>query len=388
MITKVRLNQVCEIQAGGTPSRARLEFWDNGNIPWVKISDLKSKFVSETEEFITEKGLNNSSTKLFKKGTLLYTIFATLGETAILDIDATTNQAIAGISITSDKLILDYLYHYFLSIKEDIKIIGRGVAQNNINLSILRNLEILLPSIERQNEVAYNLNYITKLIVSRKTQLEKLDLLVKSRFIEMFGEPGKDEKDWGLTTLEECCEINPKRPRDISDELMVSFVPMTAVSVCGKIDCSDIRLYKEVKKGFTYFAENDVLFAKITPCMENGKGGIARGLKGGIASGSTEFHVLRPIPGKTNPYWLYTLTMLNSFRIGARKVMAGTGGQLRVPINYLEEYSITLPPIDLQNQFTVFVQQIDKSKFEVKQSLEKLETLKKSLMQEYFGSES
>ena len=179
----------------------------------------------------------------------------------------------------------------------------------------------------------------------------------------MFGELGKDDKGWGITTLGECCELNPKRPRDIDDELLVSFVPMPAVSEDGKIDCSDIKPYKEVRKGFTYFAENDVLFAKITPCMENGKGAVAKGLEGGIGFGSTEFHVLRPIAGKSNPYWLYILTMFESFRVGARKVMTGTGGQLRVPIGYLNDYSITLPPIDLQDRFEEFVHQSDKSKF-------------------------
>lgn len=179
----------------------------------------------------------------------------------------------------------------------------------------------------------------------------------------MFGELGKDEKGWGLTSLGECCVLNPKRPRDISDELMVSFVPMPAVSEDGKMDCSDIKPYKDVRKGFTYFAEDDVLFAKITPCMENGKGAVARGLSGGIGSGSTEFHVLRPIEGKSNPYWLYIITMFNSFRIGARKVMTGTGGQLRVPIGYLKDFPVSLPPIELQNQFEQFVHQSDKSKF-------------------------
>ena len=184
----------------------------------------------------------------------------------------------------------------------------------------------------------------------------------KSQFIEMFGELGKDDKGWGLTTLGECCELNPKRPRDIDDELMVSFVPMPAVSEDGKIDCSEIKPYKEVRKGFTYFAENDVLFAKITPCMENGKGAVAKGLEGGIGSGSTEFHVLRPIVGKSNPYWLYILTMFEAFRVGARKVMTGTGGQLRVPIAYLKDYPISLPPIELQDRFEEIVHQSDKSK--------------------------
>ena len=91
----------------------------------------------------------------------------------------------------------------------------------------------------------------------------------------MFGHLGEDEKGWGITTLGKCCELNPKRPKGINDDLAVSFVPMPAVSEQGEIDCTDIKPYSEVKKGFTYFAEHDVLFAKITPCMENGKGAVA-----------------------------------------------------------------------------------------------------------------
>lgn len=195
-----------------------------------------------------------------------------------------------------------------------------------------------------------------------KTAAESFWVSFKSQFIEMFGEIGKDEKGWGLTTLGKCCELNPKRPKDIDDTVMVSFVPMPAVSDNGKIDCSKIKPYRDVRKGFTYFAENDVIFAKITPCMENGKGAIAQGLAGGIGSGSTEFHILRPIIGKSNPYWLYVITKFKGFRDGAKKVMTGTGGQLRVPIGFLRDYPVSLPPIELQNQFERFVQQVDKSK--------------------------
>ena len=97
--------------------------------------------------------------------------------------------------------------------------------------------------------------------------------------------------------------------------------------------------------------------------MENGKGGIASELKNGSGFGSTEFHVLRPIPQKSNPYWIYIITMFDKFRNDAEKVMTGTGGQRRVPISYLSDYPISLPPIELQEQFAAFVQQSDKSKF-------------------------
>ena len=237
-----------------------------------------------------------------------------------------------------------------------------GTMSKRLSPKVLKQYEFDLPddNLEQLADILWAMVDVKK---SYQRLLKQTDELVKSQFIEMFGELGSDYKGWGLTTLGQCCELNPKRPRDIDDELMVSFVPMPAVSEDGKMDCSNIRPYKEVRKGFTYFAEDDVLFAKITPCMENGKGAVARGLEGGIGSGSTEFHVLRPIAGKSNPYWLYIITMFDSFRIGARKVMTGTGGQLRVPIGYLNDYPISLPPIELQNRFEEFIHQSDKSKY-------------------------
>ena len=251
-----------------------------------------------------------------------------------------------------------------------------------INWSTLAEYEFELPSIQKQQELADVLWAMTETRLSYKRLIDATDELIKSKFIEMFGEPGSDVKGWGLTALGDCCELNPKRPRNIDDKLMVSFVPMAAISENGKMNCSDIRLYADVKKGFTYFAENDVLFAKITPCMENGKGAVAKGLEGGIGSGSTEFHVLRPIPGKSNPYWLYILTMFDSFRVGARKVMTGTGGQLRVPIGYLNDYPISLPPIELQERFERIVHQSDKSKFELQDAIDNLDALSKKIIAE------
>lgn len=271
---------------------------------------------------------------------------------------------------------------YFLDAAIKISV---GSLSPTINWRDLRELKFSLPDLDTQKKLAKVLWSINATMQNYKVLLAKTDELVKSQFIELFGELGSDDKGWGLTTLGQCCELNPKRPRDINDETMVSFVPMPAVSEDGKIDCSDIRPYKEVRKGFTYFAENDVLFAKITPCMENGKGAVARGLENGIGSGSTEFHVLRPIAGKSNPYWLYIITMFDTFRVEARKVMTGTGGQLRVPIGYLNDYPISLPPIELQNSFEEFVHQSDKSKFELNRALDELTATYKQIIKDNLG---
>ena len=177
----VRLGDICTIQSGGTPSRSNLDYWKNGTISWVKISDIKDKYLNFTEEHITSEGLKNSSAKIFSKGTILYTIFATLGEVSILNIEAATNQAIAGIKLANDNVYNDYLYYYLVSKKEEINNIGRGVAQNNINLSILKNLEIKIPDLQEQRKIIDSLNRINEIISKRKQQLKKLDELVKSR---------------------------------------------------------------------------------------------------------------------------------------------------------------------------------------------------------------
>ncbi|HEB9343017.1 TPA: restriction endonuclease subunit S [Campylobacter coli] len=190
-----KLGNIAEISSGGTPSRNKKEYWDNGTIPWVKIKDIKEKFISTTEEFITEDGLKNSSAKLFKKGTLLYSIFATLGEVAILDIDATTNQAIAGINIKENNINSLYLMYFLRSIKDEISNKGRGVAQNNLNLSILKQIEIPLPPLKEQERIVGILDEsfakIDESIKILEQDLLNLDELMQSALQKAFN-PLKD----------------------------------------------------------------------------------------------------------------------------------------------------------------------------------------------------
>ena len=148
----VKLEDLTNITAGGTPARNNHRYWDNGQIPWVKISDLSGKYVETTEERITQLGLDNSSAKIFKKGTILYTIFATIGEVAILNIDAATNQAIAGITC-KEPYNLDYMYYVLLVLKDLLVSKAKGVAQVNINQSILKETPIPLASIEEQKRI-------------------------------------------------------------------------------------------------------------------------------------------------------------------------------------------------------------------------------------------
>ena len=261
------------------------------------------------------------------------------------------------------------------------------VTVKHLSAKELNKLVLDIPMYSEQVRIAETVSKIELIISARQQQLQKLDDLIKARFVEMFGIPGTDKFGWGLSPLGKCCELNPKKAKDIRlvSGLELSFVPMPAVSENGEMDTSDTRIYDEVKTGFTYFAENDVLFAKITPCMENGKGAVAVGLTNGIGFGSTEFHVMRPILGVSNPYWLYVLSVFKVFRKDAEANMTGSAGQRRVPASFLDNYRVALPPYELQEQFADFVKQLDKSKVAVQKALDEAQILFDSLMQKYFG---
>lgn len=288
-----------------------------------------------------------------------------------------------GVKVLRSKLKnADYRYLYYAL--KSAKIPNTGY---NRHYKWLKELQIEYPTADRQAEIAEILDKTFSVLLNRQQQLKKLDELVKARFVEMFGIPGTDDYGWGLTSLGNACNINPKKSQDsrLGCGVEVSFVPMTAVTERGEIDTTEVKEYDEVKTGFTYFADNDVLFAKITPCMENGKGAVAKGLHNGIGFGSTEFHVLRPISGVTNPYWLYMLTVFPKFRLDAANNMTGSAGQRRVPASYLEAYHVSVPPLELQEQFAAFVAQVDKSKAAIQKSLDEAQLLFDSLMQQYFG---
>ena len=199
-----------------------------------------------------------------------------------------------------------------------------------------------------------------------------------SQFIEMFGNPFENNSE--MVPLSLLCSINPSKPKGLDDSLSVSFIPMDRISEGGEYTEFETKPLKDVKKGFTFCAEDDVLFAKITPCMENGKGAILKGLSNGIGFGSTEFHVLRPIPGITNSEWLYFLTKLSGFRLDAAKNMTGTGGQKRVPSSYLLNFKVMRPQLVAQKEFAEIVRQADKSKFELRKSIDAIDKVIRSLI--------
>ncbi|HEB7538785.1 TPA: restriction endonuclease subunit S [Campylobacter coli] len=390
-----KLGNIAEISSGGTPSRNKKEYWDNGTIPWVKIKDIKEKFISTTEEFITEDGLKNSSAKLFKKGTLLYSIFATLGEVAILDIDATTNQAIAGINIKENNINSLYLMYFLRSIKDEICNKGRGVAQNNLNLSILKQIEIPLPPLKEQERIVGILDEsfakIDESIKILEQDLLNLDELMQSALQKAFN-PLKDNakenyklpQGWEWKSLGEIGEIitgttpsknNPNfygneyplfKPSDLNGDMIIKY----ASDNLSKLGFDNAR----------NLPKDTILVVCIGASI--GKVGVS-GVNG---SCNQQINAIIPNSAFTSKY-LFFVCLSNYFQTILKK----NASQTTLPIINKTEFSklqIPLPPLKEQEQIASHLDELSSHVKNLKQNyqaqIKDLQELKNSLLDKAF----
>ena len=367
---KKRLKEVCEFYSGtGFPIKYQGDSY--GDLPFYKVSDIANNeimgncFLDVCNNYISYDTVREI------KGTVIprnVVVFAKIGEAlklnrrCITSSDCLIDNNVMGIGCNEKYLDIKYFYFFMKNLK--IEKLAESTTVPSVRKTKLEELFIEVPNMELQLEIARTLEVIQDIILYRQKQLMQMDKLIKARFVELFGYPLNSTKGWLEQRLGECCVINPKKNTDnrLREDLLVSFIPMASVSEKGDILKLEDKFYRDVKNGFTYFCDRDVLFAKITPCMENGKGAVAVGLKNGIGFGSTEFHVLRPIIDKSNSYWLYTLTSFEIFRKKAEKNMTGSAGQKRVPASFLENIQVSVPPINIQNEFEKFVIEIEKSK--------------------------
>ena len=257
--------------------------------------------------------------------------------------------------------------------------ISVGGLSPTINWKDLARQEFTLPSLSEQKVLADKLWAAYRVKESYKKLLAATDDMLKAKFIEMFGNP-LDATDSEKVKLGEICTINPRKDKKIELDINVSFFPMDKIFEDGRYTELPIRPYLEVSKGFTYAEEGDVIFAKITPCMENGKGMILKNLANKVGFGSTEFHVLRPLENTSTAEFLYVLLSLPQFRIEAAKNMTGTGGQRRVPTSFLSDFHILPPSMPLQEEFANIYTQAEATKESLRKSIENIDQVIKSLI--------
>jgi len=390
----VRLGEIAAVKSGGTPKRGNLSYW-GGDIPWVKISDITSFHVSSTEETITEEGLTSSSAKLFPVGTILFTIFATIGKVAILDIEAATNQAIAGIFNISESFDTQYLAHYLQFAGPQMANRGRGMAQDNINLTMLRSLEVPLPPLEIQRRIVAWLDEAFShlhAIKERHAEAEReAAALMPAKLAEVFGRAEKE--GWPWVKLGEVASINPRTaiPAGWDEKTLVPFVEMAALNAqAARVLRFELKPLEQVSRGKTRFRSGDILFAKITPSVENGKVGLSDDVPGPLAFGSTEFHVIHP-RANLDKQFLLSFLRLPSTRQAAVESMVGATGRRRVPVDFLRNLKLPLPSLETQRRIVEEVRAFEEEARRIqkaqKESRAVLEQIEKSLLAEAFRPE-
>ena len=197
---------------------------------------------------------------------------------------------------------------------------------------------------------------------------------------------------WRWVRLGEVCELNPRRPDlNRSDDAPTTFVPMSAVDENGRgIIRPEIKPFAEVRRGYTYFEEGDVLFAKITPCMQNGKHAIAHNLIDGFGFGSTEFHVVRPKDGIISE-WIHLFLIQPWVLQNAIAYFTGAVGQQRVPESYLAELEIPLPPLPDQRRLAALLTEqmatVERARKALEEQLDAINKLPPALLRRAFRGE-
>ena len=386
----VKLGDVFKITSGGTPEKNKIEYYINGTIPWIKTGDLKGRYVSKEVECITEIGLENSSAKLFPEGTVLLAMYgATIGACSILGYEGSTNQACAAF-LPNKKVLPEYLYYYLSSKKENFIKDGVGGAQPNISAGYLKNVDFNLLSMNEQEEIVSCLDKVENVIGKRKQQLQKLDELVKARFVEMFGDVTVNSKELLCKSMVDICEIidgdrgkNYPKQEDFFSQEYCLFLNTKNVTVNG-FDFGECRFVtrekdESLRKG--KLRRGDIVLT-------------TRGTIGNLAfyDEKVPYDNVRINSGmvilRMNRTMIVEIFFIEQFKMLLQEIkreIASGSAQPQLPISTMKNIKLVVPELKLQEDFSAFVQQINKSKLHVQKSLEKLEILKKALMQKYFG---
>ena len=319
------LSEVGTWQSGGTPSRSNKSYY-GGNIPWLKTGDLNDGLISNIPESITEEAVANSSAKINPTGSVLIAMYgATIGKLGILTFPATTNQACCA-CIEYEVVAQMYLFYFLLSQRTAFIEKGGGGAQPNISKEIIVNTYIPLPPLSEQHRIVAEIKKWFTLIdqieqgktdlqtTIKQTKSKILDLAIHGKLapqdpndepaIELLKRINPDftpcdnghypqlPDGWCYSTIKEVFIINPRNKVD--DDVEVGFVPMANITDgYNNTFKYEKKRWGKIKTGFTHFADGDIAVAKISPCLENRKSVVLKGLPNGIGAGTTELHVFR-----------------------------------------------------------------------------------------------
>ena len=368
VIKRVRLSEIAElVTKGTTPTTLGYEFQDTGvNFLKIECFSEKGDYIQNKATHISEECHEKLKRSQLKEGDILFSIAGVIGRVAIVTrnmLPANINQALAIIRTKKDDIYLPYVKLILTSplIKKQFERKKQGVAQLNISLKDINDLEIPLPEIGKQIEYANSFKKVEKLIYTRQYQLQKLDELVKARFVELFGDPISNPMNWNKRTLKEVCiKLNDGTHFSPESFSMGDYKYITAKNIkASGFDFSNITYVPE--------AVHRPIFERCNP--EQGDVlYIKDGATTGIAIVNTlkeEFTLLSSVAllkqnrNVINGYFLAALLNNADMYSDIRNNMGGAA-ITRLTIAKLNAVKVIVPPLDLQNRFAAFVHQVDK----------------------------
>lgn len=374
------IEELTTVVTGGTPSTSKAEYWENGNIPWLQSGCCQNCDVNQADKFISQSGYDNSSTQVMPVNTVMIALTgATAGKVGYLNIEACGNQSITGV-FPCEELNPRFLFYFLISQRRKILVDCVGGAQAHISQGYVKKIKVPVYSKNLQERIVNIMNICSKNIKHYEMILKEYDELVKARFVEMFGDPIINPYGFPVKKIDEVAVLNKGitySPDDISKE---GIIVLRSGNIKGNaFDLEDIvRISKKISND-KLVNENDILM-----CNRNG----SVNLVGKVAKipkleEKMTFGTFMTIVRSEIFEYLFVFFQMNAFREQIKFQTAVAINQISLPL--LASVKVPIPTNELIKEFADFVEQVDKSREEVKKSLEKTQQLYDSLMQEYFG---
>lgn len=387
-----KLKNVCVVVSGTTPKSTDKRYW-NGTHVWITPAELSedSFIVTDSERHITDEAIKATGLKSFPKGTVLLSSRAPIGKVAIAGCEMYCNQGFKNL-ICSESIYNLYLYYFLKSKTAYLNSLGRGATFKEISKGIVEDISIPFPVYSEQIRIAKQLQKISELISLKKGQYRYFDDIIRSRFIEMFGDPQSNCYNWKIVPLKDVMvggALNGyfTKPQNYDIEGNVGVICVSDVVNRKYTNVNALRRAFASEKDLQKYCVKygDMLFCRSSLVKE----GIG---KASIIPPHTEndilfeCHVIKITldMSRVIPEYLQALSITDFFRIQVIR-QSKTATMTTIGQKDIASVNILLPPMELQKRFTEFSAQIDKSKLAVQKSLDELEILKKSLMQTYFG---
>lgn len=382
-----KLKNVCVVVSGTTPKSTDERYW-NGTHVWITPAELSedSFIVTDSERHITDEAIKATGLKSFPKGTVLLSSRAPIGKVAIAGCEMYCNQGFKNL-ICSESIYNLYLYYFLKSKTAYLNSLGRGATFKEILKGIVEDISIPFPVYSEQIRIAKQLQKISELISLKKGQYRYFDDIIRSRFIEMFGDPLAGNAKWPIHNLCMVADAIDPQPSHRTPPIDENGIPYVSIKDCdyntGKIDFEKAR-----KVNVTVLQKHKTRYQIHNGDMMIGKIGTI-GYPVILPTDETytlsaNVILIQPNKFKVQPYFLkYSLEspyVESQFDKAKHSTSQSAFGILK-----LRKIKVMNPELSIQNQFADFVHQVDKSKMAVQKSLDELETLKKSLMQTYFG---